>query len=199
MGSFSIEQVIGVLAGCLSFFAYILYVVSMIKGRCRPNRMTWMTLTVIGIGLAVSYFASGARETMWVPISYVAGPFIISLFSFKYGEGGWSRLDRWCIFGVIVSVGMWWLLHSPLVGLVTNLLVDLFALLPTMEKSLRDPAGEDRVAWSIETVSNIMNLFAVTTWTFAVAVYPVYLLAINLFITLALWWPRRFGGVKHTI
>ncbi len=77
---------IGIIAGSLSFLAYLLYVVDMIRGRCRPNRMTWWTLTVIGLMVAISYYASGARQTMWVALAYVAGPLIVSLLSFRYGR-----------------------------------------------------------------------------------------------------------------
>lgn len=188
-------QTIGIAAGALSFFAYMLYVVSMVRGTCRPNRMTWFTLTIIGAGLATSYYMSGARETMWVALSYTIGPLVISLFSIKYGVGGWGYLDRWCILGVGVSLMLWWMFKSALMGLIGNLLVDFFALIPTIKKSITNPASEDRLAWTIETSSNLMNLFAIRQWTFAIFVYPVYLLAMNSIITVALWWPRRQRSV----
>lgn len=186
----SLEQGIGILAGGMSFFAYMLYVVSMVRGTCRPNRMTWITLTVIGIGLAASYYIAGARETMWIALAYVAGPCIIAIFSIEYGVGGWDPLDRWCILGVGVSLLLWWLSGSALIALVSNLLVDFFALLPTIKKSIKDPISEDRVAWTIETVSNIINLFAIRSWTFAIFSYPVYLVVVNGVITAALWRSR---------
>ncbi len=190
------EQIIGIVAGVMSFVAYLSYTVSMVRGTCRPNRMTWMTLTVIGLGLAISYYLSGARETMWVALSYFVGPLIISLFSIKYGEGGWDPLDRWCIAGVVVSLLLWWIFNSALVGLIANLIVDFFALIPTIMKSIKDPSGEDRKAWTLESSANIVNLFAVKPWTFAIASYPVYLVVINLIITIALWWPRK-NNIKN--
>ncbi len=187
----SAEQIFGIVAGIMSFTAYLLYTVSMVRGKCRPNRMTWMTLTVIGLGLAISYYASGARETMWTALSYFAGPLIISLFSIKYGEGGWDPLDRWCIAGVVISLLLWWIFNSPLISLVANLFVDLLALIPTIHKSIVDPKGEDRKAWALETTSNIVNLLAIRTWTFAIISYPIYLVMVNMVITIALWWPRK--------
>lgn len=185
------EELIGIIAGLASFIAYLSYTVSMVRGKCRPNRMTWITLTVIGLGLAISYYASGARETMWTALSYFAGPLIISLFAIKYGEGGWDPLDRWCIAGVVVSLLLWWIFNSPLVSLVANLVVDFFALIPTIKKSILDPTGEDRNAWALESTSNILNLFAISSWTFAIASYPIYLVIINWVITFSLWWPRK--------
>ncbi len=182
---------IGIIAGLLSFSAYSLYVVSMLRGQCRPNRMTWWTLTAIGVGVAISYYASGARQTIWIAIAYVAGPLIISLLSFRYGEGGWGILERFCILGVAVSLLLWWIFKSPLMALVVSLLVDFFVLVPTMVKSILRPKGEYKIAWAIETASNIINLFALEQWTFSLAIYPLYLIVVNMFITTSLFWPRK--------
>jgi len=182
---------IGIVAGLLSFSAYFLYITSMLRGQCKPNRMTWITLTTIGIGIAVSYYVTGARQTMWVALTYVAGPLVISLLSFKYGEGGWGKLEKLCLFGVLVSLLLWWIFKSALVALIVNLLVDFFALVPTIAKSISWPKGEDRKAWAIETTADIINLFALEQWTFSLAIYPVYLVIINGFIVTLLFWPRK--------
>ncbi len=182
---------IGIIAGLLSFSAYFLYITSMIRGQCKPNRMTWWALTAIGFGVAISYYVSGARQTMWVALAYVAGPLVISLLSFKYGEGGWGRLEKFCLFGVVASFLLWWIFKSSVVALVVNLLVDFFALIPTIAKSISLPGGEDRIAWAIETSACVINLFALEQWSFSLAVYPVYLIIINTFITVLLFVPRK--------
>ncbi len=163
----------------------------MLKGQCQPNRMTWWTLTVIGVAVAISYYASGARQTMWIALAYVAGPLIISLLSFRYGEGGWGKLERFCLLGVAASLLLWWIFKSPVVALVANLTVDFFALVPTITKSISRPKGEDRIAWIITVISSIINLFALEQWAFSLAVYPLYLIIINGFITTTLFWPRK--------
>ena len=185
---------IGIIAGLLSFSAYFLYITSMIRGKCQPNKMTWITLTVIGVGVAVSYYASGARQTMWVALVYVLGPLIISILSFKYGEGGWGKLEKICLLGVVISLLLWWIFKSALVVLVINLLIDLFALIPTIAKSISRPKGEDRKAWAIETTANILNLFALEQWTFSLLVYPLYLITFNALITTLLFWPKKLEG-----
>lgn len=182
---------IGIIAGALSFSAYVLYIVSMWRGECRPNRFTWLALTAIGFGVAVSYYATGARQTMWIALAYVIGPLIISILSFKYGEGGWTKLDRICLLGVAVSLLLWWIFSSPLIALVVNILVDFFALIPTITKSALRPRGEDRVAWLIEVLANVINLFALEQWTFSLVVYPAYLILVNAGIVILLFWPRK--------
>ncbi len=182
---------IGIIAGLLSFSAYLLYVKSMLWGQCRPNRMTCLALTAIGIGVAVSYYGSGARQTMWVALSYIVGPLIISLLSFRYGEGGWGKLERFCLLGVVASLFLWWIFKSAAVALVVNLLIDLFALIPTITKSILRPKGEDRKAWAVVVVASFINLFALEQWTFSLAIFPLYLIITDTFITILLFLPRK--------
>ena len=182
---------IGIVAGLLSFSAYFLYITSMLKRQCKPNRMTWITLTAIGIGIAASYYITGARQTMWIALAYIAGPLVISILSFKYGEGGWGKLEKLCLLGVLISLLFWWIFKSALVALVVNLLVDLFALIPTIAKSISRPKGEDKTAWAIETTASVLSLFALEQWTFSLAVYPLYLITFNGLITTLLFWPRK--------
>ena len=73
---YSSEQIIGVLAGILEFSAFILYYISILQGKTRPNRATWFVLTIVGFLIVASYYASGARETIWIPVSYAVGPLI---------------------------------------------------------------------------------------------------------------------------
>lgn len=174
---------IGQVAGGLSFFAYILYYISIVQGRSRPNRATWIILTVVGVLIAASYYASGARNTMWVALAYTVGPFIAAILAFKYGEGGTTRFDIFCLVGCAASVVLWVLADTPLYTLVINIFIDFLGILPTLKKAFFDPLSEDALAWSVTTFSNLLNVFAIELWVFSVAVYPLYMLVVNGLVT----------------
>lgn len=184
---YSFHEIVGVIAGLLEFLAFILYYVSIIQGKTRPNRATWFVLTVVGALIAMSYYASGARETLWVPLSYAIGPLIAFLLSIPYGEGGFTLFDRWCLFACFVSIVFWKVSHSSEITLFFSMLIDFFGLLPTIKKSYLDPASEDRAAWSVTSLSNFMNIFAVGSWTFVIGFYPVYMFLVNGVVTLLLF------------
>lgn len=183
-------QFFGIIAGILSFSAYFLYIITTIFGKTKPNRATWWILTLIGLMIASSYYVGGARDTIWVAVSYVLGPFIIALLSLKYGEGtGWDKLDKWCFSIAIISIPIWYISKSSILVLAINILLDFIGLLPTIKKSYLRPDGEDRVAWTLESIAGLLNVFAIERWVFAIAFYPIYLLAINGIITLLLYRP----------
>ncbi len=180
-------SLIGQIAGLISFSAYVLYIVSTLKKETKPNRATWWILTLVGVMIAASYYAEGARDTMWVALSYVVGPFIIALLSLKYGEGTWERLDKICLAVAIVSAFLWYVFNSAFIALMSNIAMDFVGLIPTIKKSWLRPGGEDRVAWGLESGASVLNLLAVQTWTFAIAFYPLYLAVLNTLITVLLF------------
>ena len=188
---YSSEQIIGVLAGVLEFSAFILYYISIFQGKTRPNRATWFALTVVGVLIAASYYASGARETMWIPVSYVVGPLIAFLLSIKYGEGGWTVFDRLCLLGCFVGIVLWKVSHSPEITLFFSILVDFLGILPTLKKSYLDPLSEDKRAWLVTTLASALNIFAVSVWTFSIGAYPVYMLFLNGAITALLFFSPK--------
>lgn len=178
---------LGILAGVLSFAAYVLYIFSTLQGKTKPNRATWWILTLVGLMIATSYYAGGARDTIWVALSYVLGPAIIAVLSLKYGEGRWERLDQLCLTGALISAAIWYLSESALLVLFINILMDFLGLLPTIKKSYLRPEGENRAAWTLESFSGVLNMFAIERWTFAIAFYPMYLLILNVTITVLLF------------
>ena len=186
------SEILGILAGILSFSAYTLYIFTTLFGKTKPNRSTWWILTLIGLMIASSYYAGGARATIWVAISYVLGPFIIAVLSLKYGEGKWEKLDKWCFAVALISVSIWYFSHSALLVLLINIFLDFIGLVPTIKKSYLRPESEDKIAWTLESLAGIFNIFAVERWIFAISFYPIYLLIINGIITLLLYRPVFF-------
>ena len=183
------RDLIGLIAGILSFSAYIIYIVATVKGTTKPNRATWWILTLVGLLIASSYYAEGARATIWIALSYVLGPAIIAVLSLKYGEGRWERLDKICLSGALISAVIWIFSQSALVVLLINIFMDFLGLAPTIKKSYLRPSGEDRPAWTLESIASALNIFAIEGWTFSIAFYPLYLLVINWTVTLLLYRP----------
>lgn len=165
----------GMVAGFVSLVAFIPYIISILRGKTKPNRASWWIWTVVGFMLAASYGASGAKDTMWVALSYLIGPFATAILSVKFGEGGWTQFDRVCIICAALSAVLWFIFDSPVVALLINIIIDGAGALPTIRKTWSEPENEDRLSWALFFTGNALNLLAVNPWTFAIAIYPLYL------------------------
>jgi hypothetical protein len=182
---------IGIAAGTLSFVAYPIYIAEILRGNTKPSAVTWWILALSNVMLAGSYFASGARDTMWIPVSYSCGFLAVAVLSLKYGEGGWTTLDKLCLCGAMGSVLPWYFFNSPQITLLCIVMVECFGLVPTIRKTYRRPLSESRAAWIIATVGGLLNVCAIETWTLAVAAYPFYVLVTNGAVAYLASSPRR--------
>lgn len=187
-----IKVVLGLIAGIIAFLAYVVYIISIFRGGSKPNRATWWIWAFMGLVLALSYHFSGAENTIWVPYVEFLGPLSIAILSIKYGEGGLDdKTDLFCMFGALVSVLLWIIFNNPVIALVTNLAIDSFAIVPTIKKSYLRPEGEDFWAWFGTGLADSLNMFAVERFTFAVLVYPIYMLTSDLIIIFILLFKKK--------
>ena len=183
----TIKFTLGIIAGVISSIAYIVYIYSIIKGESKPSRVTWWIWTFMGLILAISYYFSGARNTIWSPIVEFIGPLVIALLSIRYGEGGIEeKTDVICFFGGITSIILWVIFKSPIIALITSLFSDMFAIIPTIKKSYLRPQDENMWAWLGTGIADSTNLFAAERMSFGILVYPAYMVVVDFIVVLVL-------------
>lgn len=175
-----LRVLVGQVAGVVALAGFAPYLLSTARGRTVPNRATWWIWTVVGATQCASYYAAGARDSIWVPIGYVLGPLATALLALRRGEGGWGRFDRACLAGAAGAVGLWWLSGSPLVALLASVGVDAAGALPTLRKTFAEPWTEDGPTWTIFLLANALNLAALDDWSLGGAAYPLYLFGVSL-------------------
>src|SRR6202051_975765 len=168
------NAVLGIAAGILGLAANPEDVADIVRGDTKPRRTTWWMLAALHLVLTASYYASGARETVWLPTAYAISFVVVGLFSIRYGETGWRITDSVCLLGVCCSVLLWWIARSAELALFLTISADFLAITPTIEKSYRRPWTENRTAWLMATAAALLNVLAVETWTVTIAAYPIY-------------------------
>lgn len=178
------QELFGIVAGVLSIPMLGLYIFAILKGTTKPNRVTWWILSLVSIAVLLSYHDLGARDTLWLPIVYTLGYVCTAILSLKYGDGPFSlsTLDRAALGGGIVSVALYWFAEAPLLALFFGVLTECIALIPTAVKSYTNPETEDYPAWMLGTIASLINLFAISEWSLAIAGYPVWVFVSNAFI-----------------
>lgn len=184
-----LQIVLGILAAIVVTAAYIPYIYSTIKEKTKPNRATWLIWSAVGIIMFASYYSLGAWSTLWFAIP--GGTVIVTLLSLKYGQGGWNRFDLFCLSGAFIALFLWFLSGNPLLAMITLIVTDFFAYLPTIKKTYADSSSESRLAWGMFAVAGLLNFLAIDRWALDIALYPVYMLVFN---TLVFWLTMRRQG-----
>jgi hypothetical protein len=106
-------------------------------------------------------------------IGAVIGAWTIAFLAFKYGTAGWTTLDKFCLGGALLGIGLWIALDSPLTGIIVSSIIVFIAAIPTFKAAWSNPAQEDKTAWTIYWVSCVIAVVAIPAWTLADATQPV--------------------------
>jgi len=179
----------GIAAAVIAIAAYIPYLTSIFRGKTRPNRATWLIWAVLGAIICASYWSVGARNTFWFTLP--VGTVIVAFLSIRYGTGGWTPFDKVCLLGAGSALLLWWMSGIPFTALIIGILVDIIGYLPTMKKIWHDQGSEDRLTWAMFFIGSILNVFALETWTFEIAILPLYVVVFNAMVLGLLVFPRQ--------
>lgn len=178
------HALLGYISGVIMLIGMIPYLHSIvITKETKPNRTSYGIWMVIGIINLCAYIASGEKETIWFVISGALFPLIIFLLSFRYGEKCWHRSDTWCLCLALFAIVIWKLTGNPILALISGLVADALAVIPTLIKIKRDPNSENLLSWSFGLTSSVFNILAVKEWTWSNGIYTIYMfLSITLII-----------------
>lgn len=191
---------VGLLAGCIGFLAFVPYTISTLKRKTRPNKATWIIWAVLGLIIAASYYVSGARDTAWTPIAYAIGMIIVASLSLRYGEDGWTQLDKFCIGGAALGLALWGITDNAMIALYLTIIIDAMGGIPTLKKAYERPESEDMLTWAMFFIANVVNMFAINSWSVQILSYPVYVLilsfSMNVILLRAKFMKRGAGDVR---
>jgi multisubunit Na+/H+ antiporter MnhB subunit len=132
-----------VLSAVFAVLAPIGYIISIIRGRSRPHRITrFILFFVLTLNFASILAAGGSPGAkLFAGIVFAQGTAIFAISLWR-GMGGSSIFDWSCFAIALIGVIGWKLTGSPLVGVLFSVLADLAAYLPAFVKTWKHPHTE---------------------------------------------------------
>lgn len=169
-----IQLYIGYIAGGIALFQLAPYLLSILRGHTKPERATYAIWSLINLLTLVSYYAAGARSTIWVGLAYAVSSILIFALSFKYGMGGMNKFDTFCLLLAGIGIVVWLSTNNPVLALYYYVGIKFLGYLPTLKKAYKLPRTENALSWILAATASILNLFAITEWSAQIAIYPLY-------------------------
>jgi membrane-associated HD superfamily phosphohydrolase len=174
-----IRNILIVLSSVSAVVAYIIYFISILKGKAKPHRTTRLVLFVISFIATASMFAQGNRVAIWLSGVFAVSSFVIFLTSLKYGIGGFSKLDIFCFVIALSGIILWGYTNNPTLALFSSIAADFTGFLPTIIKTYRMPESEIWPFFFIGAVSAALNLLATEKPVIEAFAYPLYIIIVN--------------------
>ncbi len=180
------QLLIGYVAGAIALLQAVPYLISIIRGHTKPERATYAIWSLVNVLTMASYIAAGARTTIWVGLAFTTTSIVVFLLSFKFGMGGLNKFDAFCLGLAAVGIVIWLTTSDPALALYFYIGVKALGYLPTLKKVYYYPKTENTLSWIMVASASVLNLFAITSWTPQIALFPLYAVAADLSLAVIL-------------
>ncbi len=177
-----IPQYWGYIAAVLNLLGTVTYLVDTIKGKARPNRVTWFVLSIaplVAFASMLSQQVNLAQAAM--TLSAGLGPLMIFATTFFVKHPAWKiqRFDIVCGVLSVLGILLWWLTGKGNIAIIFSILADGLAFLPTLIKGYKQPETESPWTFMIGLAACIMAALTITKWDFQHYGFPIYLIVAN--------------------
>lgn len=176
-------------AAAFQLFGGYAYIRATIKGRTKPNRVSWALWAAAPIISIIIIFHEGAQSWAALPV-FMAGfiPVLVLLGSCFNKQAYWKlqKFDYVCGAMGVISLVLWVVADQPVIAVVMLAMTDCFAALPTIRKAWHHPETETAIVYVAAMFGGIAGLANLTELAVIEFAFPLYLVLINVLILVAI-------------
>ncbi|MEQ5871784.1 hypothetical protein J4E08_18040 [Sagittula sp. NFXS13] len=182
----------GLISGALSAVAFLPYTYATLKGRCRPQRASWLIWMVLGSISLFSQWVEGAQASLWFAAVQVMGAGLVAILSIRHGAGSFvSRQDGAILTLAGAGLVTYFLTDTAAYALAITIAISALGGVATVIKAFNAPDSEAISAWVAGTVGSFFAILAVIPPVPLLLAYPVYMLGMNGAVVIAILWGRN--------
>lgn len=158
------------------------YAYKTVKGKTKPNRVTWFLWALAPLIAVVAQWSEGVTWAALMTFMVGFGPLIIFLASFVNRKAFWNitKLDIVCGAVSVLALLLWLMTGQGTVAIIFSILADLIAGIPTLVKAFNEPETEHHGVFRNGAISAAITLLTIKEWAFASYAFAVYILLICL-------------------
>jgi len=108
---------------------------------------------------------------------------LIVIQAVRNGSKDITQTDKICFVAALVSIIPWYLTNDPTFSMVIITAIDVFAFLPTIRKTLKDPSSETGSMYALNVFRHGLSVTALANYNVATYLYPIALLIMNFLMT----------------
>ena len=181
----------GVVSGVLLAVSVLPYARDIVRGNARPERASWFIWIVLTVTAFVTQANKGATWSLFLPGAAVLETALVFALSLRYTSKPFRAKDTIALVAVASGVVAWLLTADALWALLVTIAVDTAGVVLTMVKAHADPDSETLAAWVISALAAVTALSALGTFSWVLALYPVYCVAANAAVSTTIVLGRR--------
>jgi hypothetical protein len=171
-------NILGMIIGSIGGISYLL---DTIKGRARPNRVSWF---LWGLAPLIAFFAEiseGVKLVSLLTLTVGVYPALVFLASFTNKKSMWkiSMFDYLCGSFSVLGIILWAVTRQGTIAIFFSILADAMASVPTVLKSYKHPESETSLVYLLGIFQAVITLLTITTWDLSNSGFPIYILLMD--------------------
>ncbi|OGG86873.1 hypothetical protein A3B87_01190 [Candidatus Kuenenbacteria bacterium RIFCSPHIGHO2_02_FULL_39_13] len=188
-------QYLVLLGAAVNIYGAIFYIRDTLRGKTKPNRVTWLMWSVAPLIATIAALAQGVSWAV-LPV-FMAGfvPLLIFIASFVNPNSYWKLgvLDYVCGSLSVLALVLWWVTKEANIAIIFAIASDGLAAVPTLVKSWRHPETESVVAYTTGLFNALTSFAAIKLGGFLELSFPIYLVIMNSSLIFVVWRRKIFG------
>lgn len=173
----TVKDVFSICGGIFAVAGFIPYIRAIILKETKPAKATWVIWVTLDTITFFGMYAKHALNGQMIGIEI--GVWVVVVLAIKYGERGWTILDKSCLVGALVGIILWLAFDSPVLGIMMSLSIIFLGSIPTFASAWKDPSRENKLGWVIYWFSCVFTLAALPGWTLEDAAQPIIFFLID--------------------
>lgn len=181
-------------AAVLSIAGNVPYIIEIVRGNVRPHAYTWFVWSLVSGVIFFGQLAKGAGVGA-IPTA-AAELFTIAIFflSLRYGFKEIRRIDTVFLVAALLGLVPWALTDDPTISVITVVVIDAIAFLPTLRKTWVEPKSENPILYVMNVARHALSLFSLEAYNIATALHSITMITINTLMTGFILVSRLRGG-----
>ena len=175
-----------ILGAFISFIGGLSYLVDTVRGRIKPNRITWFFWALAPFIAFAAEIKQGVGIQSLMTFMMGFSPLLVFLASFLNKESIWKlrRFDFICGGLSLLGLFLWYITKNGNIAIVFSIFSDGLAATPTLVKSYFSPETENYHVYLGSAINAAITLSTIDTWNFAHFGFPSYILILCTFFVL---------------
>lgn len=179
----------------LSLIGGLNYLVGTVKGKTRPNKVTWLLWTLAPMIAFTAQVKQGVGLQSLLTFMVGFNPLLIFIASFVNKKASWNitRFDLLCATLSVLGLVLWYITKVGNVAIFFSIVADVSAGLPTIVKAFNAPETESYLVFLLGGINALITLATIDVWNFQYFAFPVYIVGINTILIILI----KFKIGKH--
>lgn len=189
------RELLAITGAVIAMLSTVPYLVDIVRGKTKPNIVTWLTWTMLTSISGAAALAAGEPKTAMFLFGSSLCTGAVVVLGLKYGTAKFTRFDVICQVSALLGLVFWLVFNSPTIGIVVPLAIDFIGALPTFRHAWVKPAEETWQSFFVGIIAPMFTIASLTRFNIASLAFPLYLFLANTALVLTIILRRKQQGI----